>query len=229
MRMTAVKKFLQRLRRSFTRDPDSFLNEITGVIHVGANTGQERHKYARLNLDVIWIEPDPEVFARLESNLQSLTRQRAMKCLITDRDDQQHLLHVSNNAGLSSSILELKGHKDIWPEVAYTRTIPVTSTTLTSLLASQGIAVDSYQALVMDTQGSELLVLRGSIPLLGGFRYIKTEVPDFEAYANCCVLADMTAFMSEHGFAEISRRKFAQRAQGGAYYDVVYRNSALAR
>jgi FkbM family methyltransferase len=224
MKLASVKSIVVRLRRSFRRDGDGFLKEVSGVVHVGANTGQERGIYDKLSLDVIWIEPIPEVFAKLQNNLSSFPRQRAVRCLITDKDDEENELHVSNNDGLSSSILALKDHRDIWPEVTYSRTIRIMSTTLTSLFAREGIDASKYQALILDTQGTELLVLRGSIPLLKGFRYIKTEVPDFAAYAGCCLLSDVETFMGEHEYSEISRTKFAERAQGGAYYDVVYKN-----
>jgi hypothetical protein len=36
---------------------DRFLKDCSGVIHVGANSGQERHLYAQHRLPVIWIEP----------------------------------------------------------------------------------------------------------------------------------------------------------------------------
>jgi hypothetical protein len=74
-----------------------------------------------------------------------------------------------------------------------------------------------------------LLVLHGALPLLRGFEYIKTEVADFESYAGCCQLADIDAFMRRHGYAEIWRKKFSDRPQGGAYYDVIYRKNALCR
>jgi hypothetical protein len=67
-----------------------------------------------------------------------------------------------------------------------------------------------------------LLVLQGSIPLLSGFTYIKTEVADFESYAGCCQLADITSFMTQHGYREMSRHAFARRSKGGSYYDVTY-------
>jgi FkbM family methyltransferase len=180
--------------------------------------------YDKLGLEVIWIEPIPEVFAKLQDNLSSFPRQRAIRSLVTDKDDEENELHVSNNDGLSSSILDLKDHKDIWPEVTYARTIRIKSTTLASLFAREGIDASKCQALIMDTQGTELLVLRGGIPLLKGFRYIKTEVPDFSAYAGCCLLSDIEAFMGQHEYSEISRTRFAERPQGGAYYDVVYKN-----
>ena len=59
MKLTSVKSIMVRLRRSFRRDGDRFLKEVSGVVHVGANTGQERGIYDKLSLDVIWIEPIP--------------------------------------------------------------------------------------------------------------------------------------------------------------------------
>ena len=74
----------------------------------------------------------------------------------------------------------------------------------------------------MDTQGSELLVLRGCGPLLRNIEFIKTEVPDFESYEGCCQLSDIQAFLEVHGFLEISRVEFARSPGRGSYYDIVF-------
>ena len=63
--------------------------------------------------------------------------------------------------------------------------------------------------LVIDTQGSELLVLKGALPILHHFKYIQTEVPDFEAYKGCCQLKDLQFFLVGLGYQEISRHQFA--------------------
>ncbi len=219
-------KILRRLRRWFGPDPNRFLRSVHGVIHVGANVGQERELYARHGLDVLWIEPIPDVFVTLNANLEGYPRQRALQALVTDRDDQEYEFHVANNAGESSSIFDLKEHKEVWPKVAFTRSIALRSVTLPTLLGREGIDPRAYDALVMDTQGSELLVLKGAEPLLPRFAYIKTEVPDFEAYAGCVQLAELTAFLAARGFVELARNQFASRAAGGHYYDVVYRRTA---
>jgi FkbM family methyltransferase len=166
-------KILRRLRRWFGPDPNRFLREAHGVIHVGANVGQEREIYARRNLDVLWVEPLPEVFGALRANIASYPRQRALEALVTDRDDQPYEFHVANNAGESSSIFDLKEHRDLWPKVAFTRSMTLRSVTLTTLLARENIDTTRYDALVMDTQGSELLVLKGAEPLLPRFAWIK--------------------------------------------------------
>jgi FkbM family methyltransferase len=215
-------KVLRRLRRLLGPDPNRFLRSTRGVIHVGANVGQERDLYRRYDLDVLWIEPIPDVFARLATNIAGLSRQRALERLVTDRDDAAYEFHVANNDGESSSILELKEHRDIWPTVDFTRTITLKSSTLATLLARENVDVSRYDALVMDTQGSELLVLRGAEPVLGHFKFIKTEVPDFEAYAGCAKLEDIERFLAQRGFVESSRNCFASRSGGGNYYDVVY-------
>lgn len=216
------------IRRHVRRSPDRFLRHISGVIHVGANTGQERALYLRRGLNVIWVEPIPEVFAALEANLRDFPGQRAFQYLVTDQDDQEYAFHIASNHGMSSSLLDLKLHQLIWPHVTYTATIPVRSITLASLLQREHIDPSAYQGLILDTQGSELLVLRGSIPILRHFQYIKTEVADCELYAGCCMLGDIQAFMAEHGFREYARQTMRSRPGVGAYYNITYRRQAIA-
>jgi len=74
----------------------------------------------------------------------------------------------------------------------------------------------------MDTQGSELLVLKGGLSLLKNFQYIKTEAADFESYKGCCLINDLSKFLNKLGFKEIKRIKFATRKKGGNYFDVLY-------
>jgi FkbM family methyltransferase len=216
-------KLLRRLRRLLGPDPNRFLRSVRGVVHVGANIGQERDLYHRYDLNVLWVEPIPDVFATLKANLAGFPRQRAIECLVTDHDDATYEFHVANNRGESSSILALKDHKDVWPKVAFTSTIELRSATLATMLRREGIAASDYDALVMDTQGSELAVLRGAEPVLPQFKFIKTEVPDFEAYEGCAQLKDIERFVTDRGFTELSRHPFASHPGGGRYYDVVYR------
>ena len=86
---------------------------------------------------MLWVEPIPKVFDELKSNISQLPRQRAIQALVTDRAYETYQFHVGNNHGASSSILELKDHKDIWPYVEYTETISLAGTTLTSLVQEQ--------------------------------------------------------------------------------------------
>jgi len=226
MSVPLTRRVKNRLKSTFAIGTERFLRDVPGVIHIGANTGQERDEYRRFGLRVLWVEPIPRVFERLSANLRGYPDQRAVQCLVTDRDGAEYEFHVASNNGASSSILDLKLHQDIWPEVQFKETLKLTSVTLASLLQQQQIDPADYPALVMDTQGSELLVLQGGLPVLRHFDYVKTEVPDFESYAGCCQLAEVDAFMRGNGFAELHRDRFATRAQGGSYYDVLYKRSA---
>ena len=217
---------LRRARSRLRGDPDRFLRHTRGVIHVGANIGQEAHRYDALGLHVLWVEPIPEIFARLNTNISRYPRQRALQALLTDREDVSYDFHVANNDGASSSILDFHLHKDVWPTVAFERSLVLQSTTLHSLVTKHAVDLSIFSALVMDTQGSELLVLRGAEPILSGFAFIKTEVADFESYSNCCQLTELTAFLSQRGFRESSRRAFAEHPGGGRYYDIVYQRLA---
>jgi len=225
--ITTLKSALKPLKFLFQPNPDRFLAKVRGVIHIGANTGQERKIYDRHQLQVLWIEPIPEIFNIFQTNIRQFPKQRAIQRLVTDRDNQTYPFHIANNAGSSSSILALKLHQDIWPQVAYEKTITLQSKTLPSLLAEEQIDIADYDALVLDTQGAELLILKGAVPVLQHFSYIKVEVPDFESYAGCCQLKDLETFLASQGYCEQVRRRFAKHPSGGSYYDIVYRKVGL--
>ena len=205
------------------KDANSFLNNVSGVIHVGANSGQERDEYNLYSLNVIWIEPIPKVFNKLKKNIKRYSKQKAYKYLLTNIDNQDINFKIANNAGQSSSILELNQHKDIWPKVEYTRSIKLKSSTLKNVIKHEKIDIKRYQALIIDTQGSELLVLKGGSNLLKNFRYIKTEAADFESYKECCLIKDLSKFLDKFGFKEIKKVKFATRKEGGSYFDILYK------
>lgn len=214
------------LRNFFNRDdPDRYLWHCRGVVHVGANAGAERKSYAEKLLGVLWVEPIPEVFRQLEQNLHGLRDQRAVQALVTDRDGEKIELNISSGNMASSSIFELHEHRKLWPRITMERKIPLTTTTLPTLFKDCGFDASDFDALVVDTQGSELLVLRGAEPMLGGFKYIKTEAADFEAYKGCCRLEDISIYLLERGFIEVSRDCFKTHADDLNYYDVLYRRS----
>lgn len=205
------------------QEADSFLRMASGVIHVGANTGDERDCYAQHDLDVAWIEPIPDIFVKLQENLKHYPRQRAYRYLLTDKDGEIRQFHIASNDGLSSSIFELGQHTDIWPEVGYVDQITLESVTLTSLVMRKEIDINKYDTLVMDTQGSELLVLKGAQNILHKFKFIQTEVADFEIYRGCAQLRDIEDFLRANGFIECRRNKFALRRAGGSCYNILYK------
>ena len=204
---------------------NSFLKEVPGVIHVGANTGQEREDDAALGLNVLWIEPIPAIFDVLQSNISEFANQQALRALLAAEHGRAYVFHVSDNEGASSSILDFAKHRKMYPEVHFTSEIHMTSTTLTHLIDEHHIDVSRYGALVLDTQGSELLVLQGAISVLSQMRYVKTEVADFEAYKGCCQFSELTDFMTLHGFKLFKSVPVVKRDGIGTYYEAVFQKS----
>lgn len=207
-------------------DPYRFLRNVRGVVHVGANTGQERDLYAKFGQQVLWIEPIPRVFEILSANIQPFPRQRAVNRLISDRDSANYVFHIANNDGESSSILPLSRHREIWPDVYFESQLLLRSITLDTLLDEMAIGTHEYEALVIDTQGTELLVLKGAQKLIGRLKYVKTEAPDFESYSGCAKVTDLIAFLSDFGYRIIRGDKFAEKAGVGSYYDLLFQRGS---
>lgn len=204
---------------------NDYLAEVKGVIHVGANVGQEMMDYAKYNLPVVWIEPVLDVFQQLRLNIKDLPMQKAYNYLVTDVDGKEYDFHVANNNGISSSIFQLKGHKEVhaWKDIDFVSTVKMYSITLPTLLKEEKLDAVLYDVLVTDTQGADLLVLQGAISILPLFHHIQVEVADFEAYEGCCQLSDIEVFMRQNNYIEMSRFKFAWHPAGGSYFDIIYK------
>jgi len=201
-------------------DIDYYLRGLTGLVHVGANTGQEREVYRRYELNVLWIEPLPDVFEQLQENIAHIPRQKAIRALITDRDGQEYSFNIANNGGASSSIFELARHREIWPDVHFVRSMTIKSTTLDTIL--EGATRPRYDALVIDTQGSELLVLKGARGSLTRFRYIKTEAANFESYKSGAQARELVSFLAGAGFRLVKSVSFARSPEGGRYFELLF-------
>jgi FkbM family methyltransferase len=202
--------------------PAPYQLQARGIIHVGGNLGQERFLYEDYGLNVAWVEPLPNMFDKLSENVRSFPKQRAFRYLITDKDGQEYQFHIANNEGQSSSILDLGKHKEMWPEIAFKDSMVLVSSTLTTFVAGEKLDLDEYDALVLDAQGAEMLILKGGKEILSRFRFITVEVPDFEAYQGCCLLSDMDEFMKNEGFHSRERNVLKSVPKVGTYYDVTY-------
>ncbi len=201
----------------------SFLPDVRSVIHVGANEGQERDLYAEQDLSVLWVEALPTVYAILQANLVDYPRQSAVQALVTDRAGQRQTFHVSSNGGASSSIYDFDLHRDIWPEVTFTHDVELISTTLDDVMAAQPASGFKADALIMDVQGAEFLVLRGAEKLVKTLRYIRTEAADFNSYEGGTTVAELCAHLKERGFDLIEQEPFAKHPAGGCYFELTFK------
>ena len=215
-------QFRKYINRIFIRNPDSFFKKIDGIIHIGANVGQERLYYQKCGLLVIWVEPIPRVFDQLVENISVIPGQVAYQYLLTDSNDKDYEFNIAGESGESSSIYDLAEHRDIWPTIEYTDSIRLRGSTLEAMIDREGVDINKYQGLVLDTQGSELLVLQGARNILRQFSYIKLEAWDFNAYDGCCQMDELIAYLKQFHFYEKKRSKFAEHPGGGGCYDLIF-------
>lgn len=202
---------------------DDLLRIAHGVVHVGANTGQEREFYQKQNLKVVWIEPIDSVFEALVRNIEAFPKQTAFKALLTSQVGEQVTLNIANNGGASSSLYDLARHKEIWPDVDYCGQVQVSSRTLDDLVDSRDIDASGCDLLVMDVQGAELLVLKGAETFIENLKFIRLEAADFEAYKGAPLRAEIADFLAERGFQEVAARAFESQEGVGACYDITFR------
>ena len=203
---------------------DGYLRNISGVIHVGANLGQERRYYWLLGVDVLWVEPIREIYERMVDNVARYPRQRPVFALLGARDGEEVSLGIASNNGASSSILPLEDHKALFPDIDYIEQRKLTTCTLGSMLRREDVDIEAYQALTIDTEGAELMILRGAGALLKHFQYIKCEVADFPARTGTPSTEDIDGLLRPLGFRELARRRFGMGPGGnGTFWDIVWK------
>ena len=171
-----IKSWFRPLTRASRDSLDGFLNDVSGVVHVGANIGDERKLYRAHGLSVVWVEPVPEVFAHLKARIRGYKNQKAFQALVTDVDDKEYTFYISNNME----------HPRPYSNLSMSKISGLTLTTLQAcfskaslwrLYSSRSSSTSvNITSLIMDTQGSELPGLAGSLPILNNFKFIKTEV-----------------------------------------------------
>jgi hypothetical protein len=102
--------------------------EVHGALHIGAHECEELDLYHRMGIsfnDIIWIDAIPsKVDNALERGIPNV-----YNAVITDKDDEEVVFHVSNN-GQSSSVLELGTHLQEHPHVFYVEELKQNSVTI---------------------------------------------------------------------------------------------------
>lgn len=171
-----------------------------GVLHVGANIGEEAPVYDELGIkNVCWIEANPYICNKLTENVSKYGH-RILNFAASD-EDGNIILHESNNGSQSSSILELGTHLQQHPEVHYVRDIPVQMMRLDSV----GDWLE-YDFVNMDIQGNELRALRGMGDTLRHFKWAYLEVNKAEVYKKCALVEEMDLFMNGFGFMRVETK-----------------------
>jgi FkbM family methyltransferase len=169
-----------------------------GVIHVGAHRCEEQGLYESLGIpgsNILWIDGNDDLCAQYP---------HVVNAVISDVDDATVEFIITNNDAMSSSILEMKEHKEEHPDCLVSKRVSKRTVTLDTLLTRQQLRHDAYDLLAMDIQGAELLALKGATLILPHVNCVLTEINRKELYADCVLLTDLDAHLAKHDFVRVA-------------------------
>jgi FkbM family methyltransferase len=186
--------------------------KVDGVIHVGAHRGEEIYDYEKLGAKkIIWVEPNPDVFKELEialSRAQTTVESYGFCVAASDADSEGIDFHIcygpdagfmTGNKGCSS-LLKPQGRFEEW----HKDTIKVETVRIDTLIEENDFNYSDFQLLDMDTQGAELLVLKGATKVLENVSYVTTEAtwnnPD---YVGNVMFDELVDYLKGFGFEHV--------------------------
>lgn len=172
-----------------------------GVLHIGANIGEEIPEYHKIGIKkMIFIEANPNIFQVLQKKASRFPDIECHNVCVSDVDDQEVIFHIANNGGQSSSFLELGTHIEMHPDVKYIKDIKMKTVRVDSLLPDIDKDIDFLN---IDLQGAEGHALRGMGDILNQFKYLYLECNITEVYKGCMQLPEMDEYLLDFGFHRV--------------------------
>lgn len=101
---------------------------------------------------------------------------------------------------MSSSVLPLKDHSLMYPDIVHSKSIEVSAKRLDDLFTEYALDRKQYNCLNMDIQGFELAALRGMPEYLKYCDVVYTEVNFREMYSGCVLIDELEGELHKYGF-----------------------------
>lgn len=196
------------------------------IVHVGAHWAEDAALYESYGAKtVLWIEADPDTFAKLTAVLAARSGQTChlAECALVSATAGDALsFHRFKGDGSSSSVhTSTETLRKRFPEAGESgEVLEMTTRTLPEILARHGVdlAAAGRAMLVVDVQGHELSVLSGLGPGLAAFSLCKCEVSRVPMYAGGAMFDQIDAHFRAVGF-HLASHRYAQVPRHG---DVLY-------
>ena len=188
-----------------------------GIIHIGAHEGKEIKSYSEMNLKkILFIEANPSVFEQLKSNTDNYPNVVVENCAISNKDGKTTLYITTMDQ--SSSILPLKNHLEVYPEIKEASKIVTPCKKLDTLLNELHLDPAEFNVLNNDIQGAELLAFEGANNCLRHVEAINTEVNYEEMYEGCALINDIDDYLEEFGFERVATTSPYHSSWGDGFY-----------
>jgi FkbM family methyltransferase len=169
------------------------------ILEIGAHVGTDTVEFRDLFPKAIIhsFEPLPSNFRRLVNR----TKGRDIHChqLALGTINGKSKFFVSSREGSgSSSLRRPTGHLKIWPKIKFKEEIEVDVRRLEDWLLENSI--EKVDFLWMDSQSTELEILKNSGNILQSVRAIHLEVSLIELYENSPLYSEVKQYLEENGF-----------------------------
>jgi len=181
---------------------DRYGKSVDGIVHVGANDGQELPDYLDAGVaQVRLFEPLAEPYARLTDRVAKTSPNDRIEIFNVALGSEPATadMFVADNQGASSSLLEPEENLRVWKRIAIDGAETVEVRCLDDYMAEG----DPHNLLILDVQGFELEVLKGAGTCLENFDYILCELNIKKSYKGSAGVEDIDTFMSGAGYLRV--------------------------
>ena len=219
-----------RFREIYQRDP-------LVLVDVGARGGlRPNWQPAVEHLQLIGFEPEAEEFARLDAKSREDGGRTRFFHAALHEAPARLTLYIARDRGLTSIFEPNRAFLDSFPDADRFDTVATAEMevdTMDGVLARAG--VDEADFIKVDTQGSELFILRGAERLLTTRVIgIEVEVEFSPIYTNQPLFADVDAYLRPLGFTLFDLRpvfwkRKEGRALGGPHGQMVWADALYLR
>lgn len=186
---------------SFEELFDKYKLKISGILHVGAHTCEEKENYNKCGIEdknIIWIEGNEYFVRKMKSKKYNI--KNMYHAVISDKEEIVDFI-ITNNYQ-SSSILELKEHLKEHPKIKEVSRIKQKTTTIKKFINDNKITIQ-FNYLHLDIQGAELRALTGMEDMLNDIDYIYCEVNEKYLYEGCALVDEIDTYLKTFNFKRV--------------------------
>lgn len=176
--------------------------KLRGVIHIGAHAGQEDNLYREAKVNhIVYFEPHPHSFAKLKKYVGKKPNTTLVNKALGPQKGIVNMHCSKNNGGMSNSLLKPQDHATIYPGIVFDHVVNVKMDTLDREMIKFKEDIKKYfNCIVIDVQGFELEVFKGSANTLNQIEYIFTEANFRHMYESCALINELDDFLKPFGF-----------------------------